>query len=130
MSTGRRRTRLRGRRLCLLLRRGCGRRGARLRSGQWRHVTGLPLARIRTTLRALALAHRLLGILRVGIDGAHGLVGLRRLLRRTNARRVVFSASGLREGWFMRRMPAAIREQEPLHSAAWELAARHGRGNQ
>jgi len=40
---------------------------------------------------------------------------------------VVFSASGLREGWFMRRMPPPIREQEPLHSAAWELAARHGR---
>jgi exopolyphosphatase / guanosine-5'-triphosphate,3'-diphosphate pyrophosphatase len=54
-------------------------------------------------------------------------VVLRRLLRWTSARRVVFSASGLREGWFMRRMPTAIREQEPLHSAAWELAARHGR---
>jgi exopolyphosphatase/guanosine-5'-triphosphate,3'-diphosphate pyrophosphatase len=54
-------------------------------------------------------------------------VVLRRLLRVTGARRVVFSASGLREGWFMRRMPAEIREQEPLLSAAWEMAARHGR---
>ena len=36
-------------------------------------------------------------------------VVLRRLLRATGARRVVFSANGLREGWFMRRMPEAIR---------------------
>ncbi len=54
-------------------------------------------------------------------------VVLRRLLRLTGVRRVVFSASGLREGWFMRRMPKQIREQEPLLSAAWEMAARHGR---
>jgi exopolyphosphatase/guanosine-5'-triphosphate,3'-diphosphate pyrophosphatase len=54
-------------------------------------------------------------------------VALRRLLRRTAVRRVVFSASGLREGWFMRRMPPEIRQQDPLLSAAWELAARHGR---
>jgi exopolyphosphatase/guanosine-5'-triphosphate,3'-diphosphate pyrophosphatase len=54
-------------------------------------------------------------------------VVLRRLLRATMVRRVVFSASGLREGWFMRRMPPQIREQDPLLSAAWEMAARHGR---
>jgi exopolyphosphatase/guanosine-5'-triphosphate,3'-diphosphate pyrophosphatase len=54
-------------------------------------------------------------------------VVLRRLLRLTAVRRVVFSASGLREGWFMRRMPKEIRRQDPLLSAAWEMAARHGR---
>jgi exopolyphosphatase/guanosine-5'-triphosphate,3'-diphosphate pyrophosphatase len=54
-------------------------------------------------------------------------VVLRRLLRATNANRVVFSASGLREGWFMRRMPPEIRQQDPLTGAAWEMAARHGR---
>jgi exopolyphosphatase/guanosine-5'-triphosphate,3'-diphosphate pyrophosphatase len=54
-------------------------------------------------------------------------VALRRLLRVTAVRQVVFSASGLREGWFMRRMPRNIRQQDPLISAAWELAARHGR---
>jgi exopolyphosphatase/guanosine-5'-triphosphate,3'-diphosphate pyrophosphatase len=54
-------------------------------------------------------------------------VTLRRLLVATNASRVVFSASGLREGWFMRRMPREIREQDPLLGAAWEMAARHGR---
>ena len=54
-------------------------------------------------------------------------IALRRLLRVTAVRRVIFSASGLREGWFMRRMPREIQEQDPLISAAWELAARHGR---
>ncbi len=54
-------------------------------------------------------------------------VALRRLLRVTNVRRVVFSASGLREGWFMRRMPRDIQDQDPMLSAAWEMAARHGR---
>lgn len=54
-------------------------------------------------------------------------VVLRRLLHLTNARRVVFSASGLREGWFMRRMPIEIRERDPLLDAAREMAARHGR---
>ncbi|HEY4043932.1 MAG TPA: Ppx/GppA family phosphatase [Rhodopila sp.] len=54
-------------------------------------------------------------------------VVLRRLLRVSGVRRVVFSASGLREGWFMRRMPREIREQDPLLSAAWEMAASRGR---
>jgi exopolyphosphatase/guanosine-5'-triphosphate,3'-diphosphate pyrophosphatase len=54
-------------------------------------------------------------------------VTLRRLLRVTNVTRVVFSASGLREGWFMRRMPADIRAQDPLLSAAWEMAQLLGR---
>jgi exopolyphosphatase/guanosine-5'-triphosphate,3'-diphosphate pyrophosphatase len=39
----------------------------------------------------------------------------------------VFSASGLREGWFMDRMPDAIRTQDPLLAAGQELAFRHGR---
>ena len=52
---------------------------------------------------------------------------LRRLLRVTGARRVVFSASGLREGWFMRRMPNAIRAQDPLLAAGHEMAERLGR---
>jgi exopolyphosphatase/guanosine-5'-triphosphate,3'-diphosphate pyrophosphatase len=54
-------------------------------------------------------------------------VALRRLLRLTGVRRVVFSASGLREGWFMQRMAAEIREQDPLLSAARDMAARLGR---
>jgi exopolyphosphatase / guanosine-5'-triphosphate,3'-diphosphate pyrophosphatase len=52
---------------------------------------------------------------------------LRRVLRATGARRVVFSASGLREGWFMCRMPEVVRWQDPLLAAGRELAARLGR---
>jgi len=54
-------------------------------------------------------------------------VVLRRLLRATGVRRVVFSASGLREGWFMQRLPDAVRGQDPLLAAGRELAARLGR---
>jgi exopolyphosphatase/guanosine-5'-triphosphate,3'-diphosphate pyrophosphatase len=39
----------------------------------------------------------------------------------------VFSASGLREGWFMQRMPEEIRAQDPLLAAGRELAAGFGR---
>jgi exopolyphosphatase/guanosine-5'-triphosphate,3'-diphosphate pyrophosphatase len=52
---------------------------------------------------------------------------LRRLLISTNVARVVFSANGLREGWFMQRMPPEIWEQDPLLGAGQEMAARHGR---
>jgi exopolyphosphatase/guanosine-5'-triphosphate,3'-diphosphate pyrophosphatase len=54
-------------------------------------------------------------------------VVLRRLLRVTGVRRVVFSASGLREGWFMQRLPEAVRRQDPLLAAGQEMAARLGR---
>jgi exopolyphosphatase/guanosine-5'-triphosphate,3'-diphosphate pyrophosphatase len=60
-------------------------------------------------------------------DLPYAAVVLRRLLRATGVRRVVFSASGLREGWFMQRLPAADREVDPLLAAGWELAARLGR---
>jgi exopolyphosphatase / guanosine-5'-triphosphate,3'-diphosphate pyrophosphatase len=71
---------------------------------------------------------RLPGVPRRRIDDLpYAAVALRRLLRITNVRRVVFSASGLREGWFMRRMPQVIRVQDPLLSACQELARRHAR---
>ena len=54
-------------------------------------------------------------------------VVLRRLLRATGVRRVVFSASGLREGWFMQRLPETVRHQDPLLAAGQEMAARLGR---
>jgi exopolyphosphatase/guanosine-5'-triphosphate,3'-diphosphate pyrophosphatase len=46
---------------------------------------------------------------------------LRRLLRATGAARVVFSANGLREGWFARIMPDAIRNEDPLLAAGRDL---------
>ncbi|WP_372621069.1 Ppx/GppA family phosphatase [Falsiroseomonas sp.] len=52
---------------------------------------------------------------------------LRRLLRATGARRVVFSANGLREGWYARLLPPEVREEDPLLAAGLDLAARFGR---
>jgi exopolyphosphatase / guanosine-5'-triphosphate,3'-diphosphate pyrophosphatase len=54
-------------------------------------------------------------------------VVLRRLLRMSNARRVVFSASGLREGWLMRLVPPDIRGEDSLLAAGRDLAALYGR---
>jgi exopolyphosphatase/guanosine-5'-triphosphate,3'-diphosphate pyrophosphatase len=49
-------------------------------------------------------------------------VVLRRVLRATGARRVVFSANGLREGWLYRHMSAAEQTLDPLLAAATEYA--------
>jgi exopolyphosphatase/guanosine-5'-triphosphate,3'-diphosphate pyrophosphatase len=54
-------------------------------------------------------------------------VVLRRILRASGARRVVFSANGLREGWYMRLIPPAERAQDPLLAAGIESAQRFGR---
>ena len=54
-------------------------------------------------------------------------VVLRRLLRATAARRVVFSANGLREGWYMGHVPQAVRDLDPMVAAGQELAQRFGR---
>ncbi len=60
-------------------------------------------------------------------DLPYAVVVLKRLLRQTRARRVVFSASGLREGWYMRQLPAEIRSEDPLLAAARDMADRLGR---
>ena len=71
---------------------------------------------------------RMPGLSRRRIDDLpFAAVALRRVLRATGVRRVVFSASGLREGWFMRRMPAEIAAQDPLLFAGREYAKRLGR---
>jgi exopolyphosphatase/guanosine-5'-triphosphate,3'-diphosphate pyrophosphatase len=54
-------------------------------------------------------------------------VVLRRLLRVTGARRVVFSANGLREGWYMRLVPPAQRVLDPLIAVGQDYARRFGR---
>jgi exopolyphosphatase/guanosine-5'-triphosphate,3'-diphosphate pyrophosphatase len=54
-------------------------------------------------------------------------VVLRRLLRATGATRVVFSANGLREGWFAQRVAPETRDEPPLLAAGREMAARYGR---
>jgi exopolyphosphatase/guanosine-5'-triphosphate,3'-diphosphate pyrophosphatase len=73
---------------------------------------------------------RIQGLSRRRVDGLpFAAVVLRRLLRVTQARRVVFSANGMREGWFAGRLPAAIRAEDPLIAAGRELNARFGRGD-
>jgi exopolyphosphatase/guanosine-5'-triphosphate,3'-diphosphate pyrophosphatase len=52
---------------------------------------------------------------------------MRRLLRASGARRVVFSANGLREGWYARQIGVEERRRDPLLAAAQDLADRFGR---
>jgi exopolyphosphatase/guanosine-5'-triphosphate,3'-diphosphate pyrophosphatase len=71
---------------------------------------------------------RLPGVSRRRVDDMpFAAVVLRRLLRATGARRVVFSANGLREGWFMRLVPPEAQAAPPLLAAGQEMAARFGR---
>ncbi len=60
-------------------------------------------------------------------DMPFAAVVLRRLLRATGASRVVFSANGLREGWYSRLLPDAVRQEDPMLAAGHELAQRWGR---
>jgi exopolyphosphatase/guanosine-5'-triphosphate,3'-diphosphate pyrophosphatase len=76
------------------------------------------------TKRAL---ERLPGVSRRRVDDLpFAAVVLRRLLRATAARRVVFSANGLREGWFMGRVAGGPPEDTVL-AAAREMAVHYGR---
>jgi exopolyphosphatase/guanosine-5'-triphosphate,3'-diphosphate pyrophosphatase len=53
---------------------------------------------------------------------------LRRVLRATGAQRVVFSANGIREGWYMQKMPGAGASPiDPMLAASRELASTRGR---
>jgi exopolyphosphatase/guanosine-5'-triphosphate,3'-diphosphate pyrophosphatase len=72
---------------------------------------------------------RLPGVSRRRVDDMpFAAVVLRRLLRATGARRVVFSANGLREGWFMETVATPeARGQDPVLAASRDLAARFGR---
>ncbi len=60
-------------------------------------------------------------------DLPYAAVVLRRLLRISGARRVVFSANGLREGWYMDLLPPDIRDEDPLLAAGHDYARRLGR---
>lgn len=71
---------------------------------------------------------RLPGVVRRRIDDLpYAAVVLRRVLRAARARRVVFSASGLREGWLMQQMSPAVRAQSPVLAAAQSYAQRLAR---
>ncbi|WP_254070219.1 Ppx/GppA family phosphatase [Acidisphaera sp. L21] len=60
-------------------------------------------------------------------DLPYAAIVLRRLLRATGARRVVFSANGIREGWYMSRISPETAAQDPLLAACRELGERTGR---
>ena len=52
---------------------------------------------------------------------------LSRLLRASPASRVVFTANGLREGWYMQQVPEAMRALDPMVEAARALGEQLGR---
>jgi exopolyphosphatase/guanosine-5'-triphosphate,3'-diphosphate pyrophosphatase len=87
-----------------------------------RDLTGVIAAASRRVLE------RMPGMPRRRVDDLpFAAVVLRRVLRATGARRVVFSANGLREGWYMRRIPPALRALDPLLAAGHDLARQFGR---
>ena len=60
-------------------------------------------------------------------DLPYAAVVLRHLLRAAAPRRVVFSANGIREGWYMARLPPGTASQDPVLAAARELGVQNGR---
>lgn len=72
---------------------------------------------------------RLPGVARRRIDDLpFAAVVLRRLLRLSGAARVVFSANGMREGWYLRHVAApSARDDDPLLAASRDYAARLAR---
>ncbi len=93
-----------------------------LKREEARDLSGVVMAATRRTLERMAgaPAKRL-------ADLPFAAVVLRRLLRATGASRVVFSANGLREGWYAGLLDGPVREQDPLLAAASDLALRFGR---
>ena len=87
-----------------------------------RELVGLVAGATRRTLE------RMPGVPRRRVDDLpYAAIVLRRLLRETRARRVVFSANGLREGWYMSLLEAGVRAQDPLLAAGHDYAARFSR---
>ncbi len=60
-------------------------------------------------------------------DLPYAALVLRRVLRATAARRVVFTANGIREGWYMRRLPPGLAAEDPVLAGSRELGQRAGR---
>lgn len=125
-------------------------RGLYLVGGAWRGLArvhmaqcGYPLNMIQSytltpqAARELAISiagsprrvlERMSGMPRRRVDDLpYAAIVLRRLLRSTGAGRVVFSALGLREGWYMQLLSAATRAEDPLLAAASALSRRLGR---
>lgn len=93
-----------------------------LRREEARDLAGVVMAASRRVLERMPGAPQ-----RRLADLPFAAVVMRRLLRATGAARVVFSANGLREGWYARLLPPAVRAADPLLAAAQALAAAWGR---
>jgi exopolyphosphatase/guanosine-5'-triphosphate,3'-diphosphate pyrophosphatase len=91
------------------------------REDAW-ELTGEVAAASRRTLERIPGAPR-----RRLEDLPYAAIVLRRLLHATAARRVVFSASGLREGWYMGLLPEVMGAQDPILSAARDFARAYSR---
>jgi exopolyphosphatase/guanosine-5'-triphosphate,3'-diphosphate pyrophosphatase len=93
-----------------------------LRREEARDLAGVVMAASRRTLERMpGTPQKRLG------DLPFAAVAMRRLLRATGAGRVVFSANGLREGWYSGLLAPAVRQVDPLLAAAHELALAFGR---
>ena len=88
-----------------------------LRREEARDLAGVVMAASRRVLERMPGAPQK----RLG-DLPFAAVAMRRLLRATGAGRVVFSANGLREGWYTGLLSPAVRDADPLLSAARDLA--------
>ena len=87
-----------------------------------RDLTGVITALPRRSLE------RIPGVSRRRIEALpYAAVVLRRLLRATQCRRAVFSANGLREGWYWNQLPEALRREDPVTAAGLELGLIHAR---
>ncbi|MBL6078841.1 Ppx/GppA family phosphatase [Belnapia sp. T18] len=93
-----------------------------LRREEARDLAGVVMAASRRVLERMAGAPQ-----KRLADMPFAAVTMRRLLRATGASRVVFSANGLREGWYARLLPEAVRQGDPMLAAARDLAAAWGR---
>lgn len=93
-----------------------------LRREEARDLAGVVMAASRRALERMpgASAKRI-------TDLPYAAVVMRRLLRATGAGRVVFSANGLREGWYGRLLVPDERAAEPLITAGRDLARIWGR---
>jgi exopolyphosphatase/guanosine-5'-triphosphate,3'-diphosphate pyrophosphatase len=93
-----------------------------LRREEARDLAGVVMSASRKALERMPGAP----LKRLG-DLPFAAVAMRRLLRATGASRVVFSASGLREGWYAALLDGAVRGADPLLSASREMALNWGR---
>ena len=93
-----------------------------LRREEARDLAGVVMAASRRVLERMAGAPQ-----KRLADMPFAAVTMRRLLRATGAARVVFSANGLREGWYARLLSEAVRGEDPMLAAARDLAGAWGR---